>query len=193
MKLSTFFDDINNNTWEYRDLESPDYISAIKLLYGVIDFVKVDVENKKILSCEINTANQIFNSILEGKPIDKFIENTPLQNGRASLYPEVEYSINSTQRSKLLYDIYCSPDVTQKFIKRFLEKYTKKIESVSAINLVPQMDKIAVEFNTSRDSLLDHIHNLDEKEIFNSLQNALEKNINIENNKKKESSNELDR
>lgn len=178
MKLSTFFNDINENTWEYRDLEYPDYISTIKLLYGVIDYVKVDVENKSIISCEIDSNNQMLISLLNEKSIDKFIEGTPLQKGRVSLYPEVEFQINKEQRKQLLENIYDSEEITKKFISRFLGKYTKKVESISAINLVPQMDKIANEFNSSRDNLLEYIKQLDENEIFNAIQTSLDKEVN---------------
>lgn len=178
MKLSTFFNDINTNTWEYRDLASSDYISAIKLLYGVVDFVKVDVENKTIISCEIDSDNDMLSSLLLEESIDKFIEGTPLQQGRFSLYPEVDFRINKEQRKDLLKYIYDSEDTTKKFINRFLDKYAKKVESVTAINLVPQMDKIADEFNSSRDNLLEYIKELDEDVIFNAIQNSLDKELN---------------
>lgn len=177
MKLSTFFNDINENTWEYRDLANSDYISAIKLLYGIVDFVKVDVENKTIISCEIDSNNNMLSSILLEESIDKFIEGTPLQKGRVSLYPEVEFKINKAQRKQLLKFIYDSEDTTKTFINRFLDKYTKKVESITAINLVPQMDKIADEFNSSRDNLLEYIKQLDENEIFNAIQNTLDKEL----------------
>lgn len=177
MKLSTFFNDINENTWEYRDLANSDYISVIKLLYGIVDFVKVDVENKTIISCEIDSNNSMLSSLLLEESIDKFIEGTPLQKGRVSLYPEVEFKINDEQRKQLLKFIYDSEDTTKMFIDRFLDKYTKKVESITAINLVPQMDKIADEFNSSRDNLLEYIKQLDENEIFNAIQNTLDKEL----------------
>lgn len=184
MKLSTFFNDINENTWEYRDLANSDYISAIKLLYGIVDFVKVDVENKTIISCEIDSNNNMLSSILLEESIDKFIEGTPLQKGRVSLYPEVEFKINKAQRKQLLKFIYDSEDTTKTFINRFLDKYTKKVESITAINLVPQMDKIADEFNSSRDNLLEYIKQLDENEIFNAIQNTLDKELKDDYKKK---------
>lgn len=177
MKLSTFFNDINENTWEYRDLANSDYISAIKLLYGIVDFVKVNVENKTIISCEIDSNNNMLSSLLLEESIDKFIEGTPLQKGRVSLYPEVEFKINKEQRKQLLKFIFDSEDTTKMFINRFLDKYTKKVESITAINLVPQMDKIADEFNSSRDNLLEYIKQLDENEIFNAIQNTLDKEL----------------
>lgn len=177
MKLSTFFNDINENAWEYRDLAKSNYISAIKLLYGVVDFVKVDIENKTIISCEIDSNNDMLSSLLLEESIDKFIEGTPLQKGRVSFYPEVEFKINKEQRKQLLKFIYDSEDTTKMFINRFLDKYTKKVESITAINLVPQMDKIADEFNSSRDNLLEYIKQLDENEIFNAIQNTLDKEL----------------